>query len=151
MGDKTKQHLDFDERFTDMADRVSTAVGRYPATIVAVIALICWIATGPAFHWSDTWQLIANTPTTWIELFLGFFACAATNRAERHLRAVLGKLERMEREQGQMVREIHAHIRCEGHTHIGEAGSAKRHAVRGPDGRWAKVADGSDADEREVA
>lgn len=32
--------------------------------------------------WSDSWQLMANTPTTWLELFIGFWILAASNRLE---------------------------------------------------------------------
>jgi len=28
----------------------------------AVLVIVVWILTGPTFHFSDTWQLIINTP-----------------------------------------------------------------------------------------
>lgn len=134
-----RKKIDLDERFTDLADTISTAVGRYPASILALVALVIWLGLGPVFHFSDTWQLIANTPTTWVELFLGFFACAATNRAERNLHKVLAQLQRMEGEHGTLLRELHAHISCQGHTHVGATPQAAgRHAVRGADGRYVK-------------
>lgn len=75
--------MNLDEKFTDLADTVSSAVGRWPVTAAAVSGLVLWLALGPIMRFSDAWQLAANTPTTWLELFLGFLACAAANRLER--------------------------------------------------------------------
>jgi low affinity Fe/Cu permease len=38
--------------------------------------------------WSDTWQLLINTPTTVVELFLGFLTLAAANRVEKRNREI---------------------------------------------------------------
>jgi low affinity Fe/Cu permease len=34
------------------------------AFIVALGTIVVWGATGPIFHYSDTWQLVINTGTT---------------------------------------------------------------------------------------
>ena len=34
------------------------------ATIIAALAVLVWFASGPLFHFSDTWQLVINTGTT---------------------------------------------------------------------------------------
>jgi low affinity Fe/Cu permease len=72
-----------DDRFTAVADTVSEAVGKWWITGGSVIAVAIWLATGPFFHWSDTWQLLINTPTTILEMWLGFLCCAAANRVEK--------------------------------------------------------------------
>lgn len=76
----------FNDRFTVLADSVTEATGRWVTSVVALVLILLWFATGPLFHFSDTWQLLVNTPTTIVELFLGFFACAAANRVERRNR-----------------------------------------------------------------
>lgn len=84
------------ERFTDIADWVSQKIGEWPITAFAIACLVIWIILGPLQGFSDTWQLEANTPTTWIELFIGFLCAAATNRAEKHLRQALERISALE-------------------------------------------------------
>ena len=45
--------------------------GRWWHFALWVLLIAIWGATGPAMHFSDTWQLLVNTPTTVYELFLG--------------------------------------------------------------------------------
>lgn len=108
-------------RFTDLADQVSAGMGDWRTTLFAIACLILWIAIGPLFHWSDTWQLIANTPTTWAELFIGFLLAAAANRAERHSREQQDRIEQLEckldehmAENTALTREIHAMLKAQG-------------------------------------
>lgn len=91
------------ERFTNVADRVSSAIGEWWVTALSVLALLLWLALGPSMHFSDTWQLIANTPTTWIELFLGFLIAAAANRVERANRHQMDRLEALEAQIDEVV------------------------------------------------
>lgn len=102
---ETKRTRTLNERFTDLADTVSQKIGEWPITAFAIFCLCAWIVLGLPLHWSDTWQLIANTPTTWVELFLGFLCAAATNRAEKHLHALLGRITDLE--------EANARMECE--------------------------------------
>lgn len=69
--------------FTKFADLVSEQGGKWYVSIFAVLCLFAWIAIGPHYGWNNTWQLIANTPTTWIELFLGLLMLASANRIEK--------------------------------------------------------------------
>jgi low affinity Fe/Cu permease len=34
--------------------------------------IVIWAATGPLFHFSDTWQLVINTGTTIVTFLMGF-------------------------------------------------------------------------------
>jgi low affinity Fe/Cu permease len=43
------------------ARRTSVVLGSAWAFAVAVLIILIWIGTGPAFRYSDTWQLIINT------------------------------------------------------------------------------------------
>jgi low affinity Fe/Cu permease len=83
------------ERFTDLADLISETMGKWWVTATSVVLVLIWVSVGPLFHFSDTWQLIINTPTTVIELWIGFLLAAATNRVERH--------------HDQLLKEIKAH------------------------------------------
>lgn len=76
----------FDERFTDFADTISEGMGKWWITALSVIAVLVWLASGPIFNYSDTWQLMVNTPTTIIELWIGFLLAAAANRVEKRNR-----------------------------------------------------------------
>jgi low affinity Fe/Cu permease len=58
--------------FTRFAKWTAYATGRPIAFILAVLVIILWAATGPIFHFSDTWQLVINTSTT-IMTFLMVF------------------------------------------------------------------------------
>jgi low affinity Fe/Cu permease len=72
-----------DERFTDFADRVSEAMGRWRTSAFCLVLIVIWGAFGPYTGYSDSWQLWVNTPTTIVELFLGLFTLAAANRVEK--------------------------------------------------------------------
>ncbi len=39
-----------------------------------------WLVSGPFFHWSDTWQLVANTITTIITFLMVFLIQRAQNK-----------------------------------------------------------------------
>lgn len=58
--------------FTRFAKWTAHATGRPTAFVLAVIVILVWAATGPFFHFSDTWQLVINTSTT-IMTFLMVF------------------------------------------------------------------------------
>src|SRR4051794_39383855 len=61
-------------RFTDAVTRVT---GSSFATLVAAVAILAWLVSGPFFHFSDTWQLVVNTGTT-VLTFLMVFVIQAT-------------------------------------------------------------------------
>lgn len=54
------------------AHQVSVWSGSSKAFLIAFAIVIIWAATGPLFHFSDTWQLVINTGTT-IATFLMVF------------------------------------------------------------------------------
>ena len=58
-------------------------VGRSHAFIVAATVILVWAATGPLFHFSDTWQLVINTGTT-IVTFLMVFLIQNTQNRDAH-------------------------------------------------------------------
>lgn len=82
-----------DKRFTELADKVSEGMGTWQVLGVSIAAVLVWLLSGPFFHFSDTWQLLVNTPTTIIELWIGFLLAAAANRAQRKLEELLKQIE----------------------------------------------------------
>lgn len=82
------------DTFHRFALHCSRVVGS-PFTFAAGVAVILiWIASGPAFHFSDTWQLVINTGTT-IVTFLSVFLIQNTqNRDSRALHLKLDELLR---------------------------------------------------------
>jgi low affinity Fe/Cu permease len=49
----------------------------------ALLIVIVWVVLGPYFHYSDTWQLVVNTATTIITLFMVFLIQNTQNRDAR--------------------------------------------------------------------
>ena len=61
-----------DEWFRKFANLTAEKSGTPIAFALGVLSIAVWIATGPAFHFSDTWQLIINTGTTIITFLMVF-------------------------------------------------------------------------------
>lgn len=85
-----------DETYTRIADWTSEWAGRWPHFAFWFVAMLAWFALGPAMDYSNTWQLIANTPTTLVELFLGILILAAANRVEKRMFQILDQIESLE-------------------------------------------------------
>ena len=74
------------ERFSR---KVTEATGTSTAFIIALLVIILWIATGPLFHFSDSWQLVINTGTTIVTFLMVFLIqrCAGNPlKAQRNCR-----------------------------------------------------------------
>ena len=65
------------ERLSFQATR---ATGTSLAFMLALAAVVIWLATGPIFHYSDTWQLVINTGTTIITFLMVFLIQRAQNK-----------------------------------------------------------------------
>ncbi|PYS21602.1 MAG: hypothetical protein DMF72_16725 [Acidobacteria bacterium] len=68
------------ELFHKFAQITSQAVGSSWSFILAVLIILVWAATGPMFHYSDTWQLVINTGTTIITFLMVFLIQNTQNR-----------------------------------------------------------------------
>ena len=66
--------------FRQTANRASVAVGSPWAFVLAATIVLVWAATGPIFHYSDTWQLVINTGTTVITFLMVFLIQNTQNR-----------------------------------------------------------------------
>ena len=65
------------ERFASWATRWT---GSTTAFMLAAASIVVWMITGPLFHWSDTWQLVANTVTTIVTFLMVFLIQQAQNK-----------------------------------------------------------------------
>lgn len=82
------------ETFRKFAARTSELVGSSWSFIVAVAVLIVWAVTGPAFHYSDTWQLVINTGTTIVTFLMVFLIQNTQNRDAKAIHLKLDELIR---------------------------------------------------------
>lgn len=82
------------EKFRALARKVSCAVGSPWAFAVALAGVIVWITSGPAFHYSDTWQLVINTSTTIVTFLMVFLIQNSQNHDSRALHLKLDELIR---------------------------------------------------------
>jgi low affinity Fe/Cu permease len=64
----------------------STAFG------LAALTIVIWVATGPFFHFSNTWQLIINTGTTIVTFLMVFLIQRAQNKDSKAIHLKLNEL-----------------------------------------------------------
>ena len=82
------------DAFRGFAHRSSTLLGSAWAFCGAVLVIVIWLVTGPAFHFSDTWQLIINTATTVITFLMVFLIQNTQNRDAKAVHLKLDELIR---------------------------------------------------------
>ena len=66
--------------FRHFSQRASVAVGSPAAFLLAAFFCIVWAACGELFHWSDAWQLVANTVTNVVTFLMVFIIQYSQNR-----------------------------------------------------------------------
>lgn len=80
--------------FVRLARWASTLVAHPLAFAGALLAVILWAATGPAFHYSANWQLVINTGTTILTFLMVFLLQNMQNRDSRAMQIKLDELLR---------------------------------------------------------
>ncbi len=76
-----KGHLEkCSDIFHVIATNVSKFVGNAWVFICMLSFVLIWLATGPIFHFSDTWQLVINTSTSVITFLIVFIIQNTQNR-----------------------------------------------------------------------
>lgn len=80
--------------FTRFASWSAEVFGSHWAFAFAVLLVLVWLATGPLFAWSDTWQLYANTATTVITYLMVFIIQNTQNRDAKAMHLKLDELLR---------------------------------------------------------
>jgi low affinity Fe/Cu permease len=75
--------------------RVSAdVVGSAGAFLASLLITLLWAATGPYFHYSDTWQLVINTGTSVATFLVVFLIQNTQNRDARVMQLKLDELIR---------------------------------------------------------
>jgi len=62
--------------------------------VVMVVLTFVWLAVGPTFHFSDTWQLTMNTAASQVTFLIAFLLQNTQNRDTRALQLKLDELIR---------------------------------------------------------
>jgi len=72
--------------------RVTNWAGSSWAFALAVGVIVVWIATGPLFRFSDTWQLVINTGTTIVTFLMVFLIQRAQNKESKAINLKLDEI-----------------------------------------------------------
>ena len=78
--------------FTALAQLISSWSGKPPTFITALALIVVWGLSGPAFGFSETWQLIVNTSTTIITFLMVFVIQNSQNRDTAAMQIKLDEL-----------------------------------------------------------
>jgi low affinity Fe/Cu permease len=77
------------ERFSES---VSDFTGSSTAVALAISVVLVWAALGPAFAYSNTWQLVINTGTTIVTFLMVFLIQRSQNKASLAMQLKLNEL-----------------------------------------------------------
>ena len=80
--------------FSSLALKSARITGSSPAFMSVCVLTLLWLATGPLFHWSDTWQLIINTLSNIVAMLMLFLIQNTQNRDTAALQLKLDELLR---------------------------------------------------------
>jgi low affinity Fe/Cu permease len=80
--------------FRRIAAKISYITGTAAAFLGSVLLIVVWGVTGPAFHFSNTWQLVINTGTTIITFLMVFLIQNTQNRDGKAMQLKLDELIR---------------------------------------------------------
>ena len=93
-GNGATKEKSFNAAFRRIASASAAAVGSKWAFLIAVLIVVIWAATGPIFHFSDTWQLVINTGTTIVTFLMVFLIQNTQNRDAKAIHLKLDELIR---------------------------------------------------------
>ncbi len=78
--------------FERFSHRVTEATGRPGAFMIALLTIVIWVASGPIFGFSDTWQLVINTGTTIVTFLMVFLIQQTQNKDTKAIELKLNEL-----------------------------------------------------------
>jgi len=82
------------DAFRVFARNASIILGSAWAFTIAILIIIVWGVTGPAFQFSNTWQLIINTGTTIVTFLMVFLIQNTQNRDAKAVHLKLDEIIR---------------------------------------------------------
>ena len=83
------------ESFNSLSKQSSRFTGHPACFWGAVLLVVAWLAMGPMFGFSDTWQLVINTGTTIITFLMVFLIQSTQNRDAEAIQVKLDELLRI--------------------------------------------------------
>jgi low affinity Fe/Cu permease len=89
---RMKEDSAIEELFAKLAAKISQATGSFWTFSAALLVVLVWGATGPLFHYSETWQLVINTGTTIITFLMVFVIQHAQNKDMRAVQLKLNEI-----------------------------------------------------------
>ncbi len=84
--------------FRVLAEKTSDMIGSSTAFVVSIVIVTVWACTGFLFHFSDAWQLVINTFTNVLTLFIVFLIQNTQNRDAKAMHLKLDELIRAVRD-----------------------------------------------------
>jgi low affinity Fe/Cu permease len=88
-GRRTHPIANISETFSTAATHWTGSTGAF---LLACLVVIAWLATGPLFNYSDTWQLVINTGTTIVTFLMVFLIQRAQNKESMAVQLKLNEL-----------------------------------------------------------
>ena len=79
-------------RFEGFSQKVTHAVGRPWAFLIALLVIALWAVSGPIFGFGDTWQLAINTGTTIVTFLMVFLIQQTQNKDSKAMELKLNEL-----------------------------------------------------------
>lgn len=92
--------------FDRLSRQITKAAGSYWAFISSCFVVIIWGASGPIFHYSETWQLVINTGTTIITFLMVFVIQQSSNKDTLAIHIKLDEILRAQKEARNDFRNI---------------------------------------------
>jgi low affinity Fe/Cu permease len=80
--------------FRKFAHKTADVIGSPVVFGFATLVILGWAASGPAFNFSDTWQLVINTGTTIVTFLIVFLIQNTQNRDAKAIHLKLDELVR---------------------------------------------------------
>jgi low affinity Fe/Cu permease len=91
------------ELFRVYANKIADTVGSPAAFVAGLAAVIVWVATGPYYHYSDTWQLVVNSGSSVVTFLMVFLIQSTQNRDAKAMQMKLNELIRVSTARNTMV------------------------------------------------
>lgn len=85
---KSPRHNSYEK----LSSAVTKLTGSTAAFLIAALIIVLWLATGPIFKYSNTWQLVINTGTTIVTFLMVFLIQRSQNKESLAIQLKLNEL-----------------------------------------------------------